>query len=108
MTTFFSTRIETPYAPGIRESAIGLRALAGMDGFMKNDAPIIANKMFSIAPQFNEYPVATRLEAYKLIDFLMEKYRSTLIVLDGGFIKGLLGLAELEKDPRCLMLYFSM
>lgn len=79
-----------------------------MSHFDPKQANEICEKVFSMSNSFSEYPVVVRIEVYKLLDILMEKYRYILQLDSPIFIPGLLSLAELEKDPRNLMLYFSI
>jgi DNA repair/transcription protein MET18/MMS19 len=108
MCRYFEARIEVGHNAGLKESAVGLRVLASMKHFDSKEAKEIAEKIFSIIDSFNEYPVSLRIEIYKLLHLLMEQYRHVLKLDSETFIPGLLALADLEKDPRNLMLYFSM
>jgi len=108
MVKYLEARLETAHVAGLRETAIGLRALASMMRFDTNEAAAVSGKIFLISGRFNEYPASVRIEIYKLLDHLVDKHRITLKLSGGDFITGMLSLAELEKDPRNLMVYFSI
>lgn len=78
-----------------------------MDRFMKDSAPAILKSTFTMARYFNEYLPATRKEVYLLLELLITK-EGCAGMDDLELIKGFLGLMELEKDPRCLVLVFPM
>jgi DNA repair/transcription protein MET18/MMS19 len=108
MVTYLNARIETAHVAGVKETAFGLRALAGMTHFNTSDTVEICRKIFSSGPHFNENSAMARFEVYKLIDLLLNRHRNTIKKMEGEFINGIVSLAELEKDPRCLMVYFSI
>jgi DNA repair/transcription protein MET18/MMS19 len=108
MVTYLTARIETAHVGMVKETALGLRALVAMSHFNTNDAIDICHKIFSSGPHFNENSATARFEVYKLIDLFLNAYRDTLKGMEGEFINGIISLAELEKDPRCLMVYFSI
>lgn len=54
------------------------------------------------------YPQSTRFTVYTLLDSLMSRSRPALKRLGKEFVKGYCALAEGEKDPRNLMLSFSI
>jgi DNA repair/transcription protein MET18/MMS19 len=108
MVTYLTARIETAHVAGVKETALGLRALAAMSHFDTNDAIQICRKIFSSAPHFNENSASARFEVYKLVDLFLNEHRATIKRMEEEFINGIVSLAELEKDPRCLMVYFSI
>ncbi len=108
MVTYLTARIETAHVAGVKETALGLRALAAMSHFDTNDAIDICRKIFSSDPHFNENSASARFEVYKLLDLFLNGHRATMHKMESEFINGILSLVELEKDPRCLMLYFSI
>jgi DNA repair/transcription protein MET18/MMS19 len=79
-----------------------------MHYFDTKDAIEICRNVFMNADGFREYSAAARLEVYKLIDILMRWHRASLKNMGVQFVKEFLSLAESEKDPRCLMVYFSI
>ena len=54
------------------------------------------------------YPQSTRFLVYTLLDSLMSRCRPALKRLGKEFVTGYCALVEGEKDPRNLMLSFSM
>lgn len=104
---YLTVRIGTRHVVGLKETAVGLRALAYMSNFDSNDTIEVCRNVFVNADHFGEYPAAARFEVYKLIDVFIDIHRASLKKMEGEFIKGILSMAELEKDPRCLMLFFS-
>lgn len=54
------------------------------------------------------HPQSTRFLVYSLLDALMSRSRAALKRLGREFIKGYAALAEGEKDPRNLMMSFSI
>jgi DNA repair/transcription protein MET18/MMS19 len=108
MVTYLTARIETAHVAGVKETALGLRALAAMSHFDNNDTIDICRKIFSSGPHFNENSAPARFEVYKLVDLFLIEHRATIKRMEGEFINGILSLAGLEKDPRCLMVYFSI
>ena len=53
-------------------------------------------------------PQAQRLETLELLNCLMSKHRSTLKQLEDEAINGITALVNGEKDPRNLMIIFSI
>jgi DNA repair/transcription protein MET18/MMS19 len=99
------------YSAGVRWTANSLYALAKMTArFPKGDASDVTQAVFILAKSsFREQLPATRLAVFKLLDFLVETYATT-ITRDMGseaFVQGLVDLAEFEKDPRCLQILFE-
>lgn len=104
---YLSVRIGVPRVAGVKETAVGLQALAIMSHFDTTSAIDICQSIFLIVDSFSENPATVRFEVYKLIDLFLHLHRASIKKMEGDFIKGILSLAVLEKDPRCLMLHFS-
>lgn len=58
--------------------------------------------------QLASYPQSSRFLVYTLLDSLMLRSRPALKRLGKEFVSGYCALVEGEKDPRNLMLSFSM
>jgi DNA repair/transcription protein MET18/MMS19 len=108
MINYLEARMSTPYSPGVKDTAVGLEALVAQTRYNPSDSVEICRSVFSNSPHFNEYTASVRIEVYRLLDTLLNSNRDGLKEHSGGFIVGLISLAELEKDPRNLMIYFSM
>lgn len=108
MVTYLTARIETAHVAGLKETAHGLRVLAAMSHFDSNDTIEICHKIFSSSHHFNDNSAPARFEVYKLVDFFLNGHRETIERMEKEFTNGIISLAELEKDPRCLMVYFSI
>ena len=117
---YFCARLENHtdeenYRAGIKECGEALLALAKMTEhniFPPGDATMVAIAVFAFANSGNFKPQlgSTRLVLYQLIAELMGTYKSNIRKDIGAkeVIKGLVAMAEFEKDPSCLKLLFSM
>lgn len=103
---FLASRIEDQ--AGVKEAAQALRSLVGMGRFSKLFATDIATTIFDNAGIIKTQPQSVRYAVLCLVDDLMAKCRSTLHAMGGGFIDGFTSLIETEKDPRNLMIAFSL
>ncbi|RFU34361.1 hypothetical protein B7463_g1958, partial [Scytalidium lignicola] len=101
------------YRAGIKEVLTSLSALANMDNkFLKSDSTTIVKAMFAIANRntLREQKAATRLVLFQLLHMLFKKHKSTLLSDIGRneYVRGLVSIAEFEKDPSCLNILFQM
>jgi DNA repair/transcription protein MET18/MMS19 len=99
----------------MRHTAIVLLVLACMTNkFQNGDAPVIARAVFDGVANgtLNEQKPSTRLALFELIDFIYhEPHYNTAIVKQmtpRKFVRGLVSMAELEKDPKCLRVLFQL
>ncbi|KAI9869021.1 MAG: hypothetical protein M1813_002844 [Trichoglossum hirsutum] len=103
---FLCDRIEDE--SGLKETAQGLTALQRMSRFSGEDAVQVATTLFSKAQDLQRHPQGTRFTVLTLLDALMSDQRDTLKSIGGDFIVGITDLVSGEKDPRNLMVVFSM
>lgn len=80
--------------------------------FLKSDSSEIVKALFSLAKRdtLREQKAATRLVLFQLLETLLRRHESTLLRDIGReeFVKGLVAVAEFEKDPSCLNILFEM
>ncbi|RQM05065.1 hypothetical protein DH86_00003646, partial [Scytalidium sp. 3C] len=101
------------YRAGIKEVLTSLSLLVNMDSkFLKSDSSEIVKALFSLAKRdtLREQKAATRLVLFQLLETLLRRHESTLLRDIGReeFVKGLVAVAEFEKDPSCLNILFEM
>jgi DNA repair/transcription protein MET18/MMS19 len=107
MVSYYLARLEVLGAPGLKETAAGLRAIVGMSRFDSNSASGICIKIFS-NEDFKSEDGDTRVEVYQLLQTLLEKHDTSLIMMGNEYILGLIALASNERLPRCLLLVFPV
>jgi DNA repair/transcription protein MET18/MMS19 len=93
---------------GLKGNSLALRSLVSTRRFMPNDGPGIITAIFGVTQDFSYAKVDTRLEVYKLIYTLLTKHREPIRQMGTEFMTGFSELAAIEKDPRCLMMMFSI
>ncbi|KAI9857336.1 MAG: hypothetical protein M1824_004886 [Vezdaea acicularis] len=103
---FFCDRIDD--ATGLKESAQGLVALQRSSHFSAEDAAQVAIALFAGAQDLQQHPQGTRFIVLTLLSNLMSDYREALKKIGHSFIVGITDLVSGEKDPRNLMVIFSM
>ncbi|KAI9652551.1 MAG: hypothetical protein M1829_001511 [Trizodia sp. TS-e1964] len=103
---FLCNRLEDE--SGLKETAQGLVALQKTSCLTKHDAQLVATTLFSSVPQLQRHPQGTRYSVYALLDVLMSQNRDALKTIDGNFITSLCDFFAGEKDPRNLMIIFSI
>jgi DNA repair/transcription protein MET18/MMS19 len=79
-----------------------------MTRFSGQDAVKIATSLFAEAQDLLQHPQSTRFVVYTLLDALLAGQRAALKGMGDGFVIGFTDLASGEKDPRNLMVVFSM
>ena len=79
-----------------------------MTRFRSTEAAQIADTLFANAEDLQRQPVSARLQVYHLMDTLLSQHRAALIKTGNEFIDGFTTLAAMEKDPRNLMIVFSV
>lgn len=71
-------------------------------------ADLIAKVYNATHTNFKSTPVMSRFEVYRLLDELLSHHRLTIKATGVDFINILIELSASERDPRNLMLIFSM
>ncbi|KAI9782111.1 MAG: hypothetical protein M1839_005457 [Geoglossum umbratile] len=103
---FLCDRIEDE--SGLKETAQGLVALQRMSRFSGDDAVQVATTLFTRAQDLQRHPQGTRFVVITLLDALLSDQRDALKGMGGDFVIGITNLVSGEKDPRNLMIIFSM
>jgi DNA repair/transcription protein MET18/MMS19 len=91
---------------GLREAAAGLTSLTRMHFFGDSEATQVATTLVKV--DLPKHPPTTRFIALTLLDALMSDYRDSLKAIGDKFITGLADIIGGEKDPRNLMIVFSI
>lgn len=99
---FLCDRIEDGGAVG------GLRKLQALEKFNKNMAAMTFRAMLEHFQDLQIRPQAQRLQILELLNDLMLKHRNALKELGSESIVGIADLVSGEKDPRNLMVIFSV
>ncbi|KAJ5675096.1 uncharacterized protein N7477_005030 [Penicillium maclennaniae] len=102
LTTFFGDRIEDGGA------VAGLRTLQALDRFTKDMAAEIAQAMFSNFQDLQSRSQSQRFQVYQLLNDLMSNHRKALLEMGDMSLIGIVDLMTGEKDPRNLMMVFSI
>lgn len=103
---FFRTRIEDN--AGVKEASQGLRSLLDMTRFMKKDVVDIVETIFKSTADLQRQPAPARFAIYHLVEKSLERCREVIEGMSERFIDGILSLVEFEKEPRNLMIVFSV
>ncbi|KAH0545058.1 hypothetical protein FGG08_000829 [Glutinoglossum americanum] len=103
---FLCDRVEDE--SGLKEATQGLVALQRMSRFSGEDAVAIATTLFTGAHDLQRHPQGTRFVVLKLLDAIMSDQRDALKGMRGDFVVGVTDLVIGEKDPRNLMIVFSV
>ncbi|RPA91136.1 ARM repeat-containing protein [Choiromyces venosus 120613-1] len=91
---------------GLKETSRGLFALQKSSRFGKEEATLVSSAICKVDLQ--KHPQGTRFVVLTLIDGLMANQRDALKAMGGKFITGFTELVGGEKDPRNLMIVFSI
>ncbi|EAA63784.1 hypothetical protein AN1528.2 [Aspergillus nidulans FGSC A4] len=102
LTTFFCDRI------GDAGAVTGLETLQKLDRFTKEMAEELATALFENFNTLQSRAQSQRFQVYQLLNELMSNHRSGLSRLPFGVFRILTDLMTGEKDPRNLMLVFSI
>ncbi|KAI9808999.1 MAG: hypothetical protein M1825_002288 [Sarcosagium campestre] len=103
---FFCDRIQD--ATGLREAAEGLAAVQSSFRFSSEHAIQIATALFTGAQDLQQHPQSSRFIVLRLLDSILSGQRNALKSMGEDFIVGITDLVSGEKDPRNLMIIFSM
>ncbi|KAI9845458.1 MAG: hypothetical protein M1838_001720 [Thelocarpon superellum] len=103
---FFCDRIHD--ASGLREAAEGLAAVQRYDRFSGENAVQVATALFTGCPELQQHPQGSRFVVLTLLNSILAKQREALKGMGGDFVVGITDLVNAEKDPRNLMVVFSM
>jgi DNA repair/transcription protein MET18/MMS19 len=104
MTQFLCDRLEDE--TGLKEVATGLTSLTKMHFFGNAEATKIMTALLAV--DLPKHPPTTRFAVLTLIDALMSGSRDALKAMGDKFVTGLADLVGGEKDPRNLMIVFSL
>ncbi|KOC15226.1 DNA repair/transcription protein [Aspergillus flavus AF70] len=102
LTTFFCDRIEDGGA------VAGLDTLQKLDRFNKALAEEVAQAIFEHFQDLQSRSQSQRFQVYQLLNELMVNHRSALHSMGDHSLVGIVDLMTGEKDPRNLMLVFSI
>ncbi|KAG0131695.1 putative DNA repair/transcription protein [Tuber indicum] len=91
---------------GLRETSQGLFALQKSSRFGREEATLVSSAICKVDLQ--KHPQGTRFAVLTLIDSLMANRRDVLKAMGGKFVTGFTELVGGEKDPRNLMIVFSL
>ncbi|KAI5850424.1 RNAPII transcription regulator C-terminal-domain-containing protein [Morchella snyderi] len=91
---------------GLKETSTGLIALQAMARFGKDEAVTVTEALCKV--DLAKHPQGTRFVVLTLLNGLMERHRDALKSMGGKFVTGLVDLVGGEKDPRNLMIVFSV
>ncbi|KAI9888639.1 MAG: hypothetical protein M1814_006579 [Vezdaea aestivalis] len=103
---YFCARIED--SSGLKEATNGLLALERARRFGADDARKVMRTIFTSAQDLQRHPQGTRFIVLSLVNRLMSNHREALKSMGNGYIVGITDLVAGEKDPRNLMIVFSM
>ncbi|KAL4977710.1 RNAPII transcription regulator C-terminal-domain-containing protein [Aspergillus desertorum] len=102
LTTFFCDRIEDSGA------IAGLETLQKLERFTKGMAEELATALFENFNTLQSRAQSQRFQVYQLLNELMSNHRSVLRDMGDTSLVGTVDLMTGEKDPRNLMLVFSI
>lgn len=85
---------------------MGLTALAKMVHFGKDETKVVATALVKV--DLPKHPPSTRFMTLTLVDALMAYHRDALKEMGTAWVTGLADLIGGEKDPRNLMIVFSV
>ncbi|GAO51729.1 ARM repeat-containing protein [Saitoella complicata NRRL Y-17804] len=105
MTQFYSARLDDE--PSTIELLTGLNALQQMRHFGDDEAEQVIEALF-LEVKVQTQPQGARFLIWALIDGLMTNQRKALKKMGARFVKGLIKVMQGEKDPRNLMIAFSV
>ncbi|RMZ86901.1 hypothetical protein DV736_g5870, partial [Chaetothyriales sp. CBS 134916] len=99
---FLCARVEDGHA------VEGLSHLQGFDRFTTAMAQTVVKAMFDHFPDLQSHKQTERYTVLELLNSLMQKHRKALKDMGDQSLAGIAALVNGEKDPRNLMLVFSM
>ncbi|KAH2757879.1 hypothetical protein KXV52_002918 [Aspergillus fumigatus] len=102
LTTFFCDRIEDGGA------VTGLDTLQKLDRFNDTLAEEVAQAIFERLQDLQSRSQSQRFQVYQLLNELMSNHRAALHKMGDTSLVGIVDLMTGEKDPRNLMLVFSI
>ncbi|PYI03874.1 DNA repair/transcription protein [Aspergillus sclerotiicarbonarius CBS 121057] len=102
LTTFFCDRIEDGGA------VAGLETLQKLDRFNKPLAEEVAQAVFDRFQELQSRSQSQRFQVYQLLNEMMINHRAALHDMGDESLVGIVNLMTGEKDPRNLMLVFSI
>ncbi|KAL4943799.1 hypothetical protein BDV06DRAFT_210741 [Aspergillus oleicola] len=102
LTTFFCDRIEDAGA------VAGLETLQKLDRFTKEMAEELARAIFENFSTLQSRAQSQRFQVYQLLNEMMSNHRAVLHEMGDTSLVGTVDLMTGEKDPRNLMLVFSI
>ncbi|KAI6712818.1 hypothetical protein JHW43_004635 [Diplocarpon mali] len=117
LTTYFCTRLSNPdeessFRAGVHEVARSLNIIVNWQRFVPSDAATVISAIFTMASYsvLTSLPPSTRLDLLLVVDSLFRKRDLALIkaIKIPALISGLVSLAEIEKNPSCLKVIFSL
>lgn len=106
MTQFFCDRLSDDVC--LSDSLSALTSISKMSRFAEADAQNAAGSVLSISTDARQFPQRTRFQIYTLLESLMARKRNALKDPKLNFVSGFSKLMDGEKDPRILMLAFSI
>ncbi|KAL3478984.1 ARM repeat-containing protein [Aspergillus californicus] len=102
LTTFYCDRIEDGGA------VAGIETLQKLDRFTKDMAEEVATALFENFSTLQSRAQSQRFQVYQLINEMMSNHRAVLHEMGDTSLVGTVDLMTGEKDPRNLMLVFSI
>lgn len=93
-----------------KEAIQSMRYLVSMLRFESSLAAPVVSAVFNAAQKtdFAKVPVMTRFDVYNLLNELLSRQRAAMKATGVDFINVVIELSSSERDPRNLMLIFSM
>jgi DNA repair/transcription protein MET18/MMS19 len=108
---YLCARLENASA-GLKDVAESLHTLSTWKRFPPGDAQAVATAVFKFGSSnnFASQTAVTRLALYELVDVLFKAHPATLKrdLSVQELVKGLVTMAELEKNPSCLRALFKL
>ncbi|RPD59070.1 ARM repeat-containing protein [Lentinus tigrinus ALCF2SS1-7] len=105
LVTFYCGKLEDTET--IIPALKGLTTLTKLPSFVSTDAVEVAKALFAHV-KMNVLVQSQRFTVFTIIDNLVANQREALKNMGQEFIRGYVGLAEGEKDPRNLLLAFAI
>ncbi|KAI1963240.1 hypothetical protein LOZ58_002072 [Ophidiomyces ophidiicola] len=102
LTVFYCERIEDDGA------ICGLESLQDSSRFTKNMAKLVARGLFKNTEYFHSRLRSQRFQVLRILNSLMIGYREALLDMSDESLVGIIELVNGERDPRNLMLVFSI
>lgn len=103
---FFCNRLSD--AASLGESLTALISISKMSRFAEADVHLTARSIFELTPDVQQRPQRLRYQIYTLLEGMMATKRAALKSFGSPFLTGFTALMEGEKDPRNLMVAFSI